>query len=133
MPSTLPVGENIKELRKDRGLSQGDLAKRVGMSQASLSEIESGRTKFPSSNNLLKIASVLGVDPNYFLGNAEKSSSANIEIDRLILSVESVEEAIIRAGQKLTPRSKAKLIAHLYESEEMSPSYVDKFVGLLSL
>lgn len=132
MSFQLSVGEKIKELRKGRGLNQGVLAKRVGMSQASLSEIESGRTKLPASNNLLKIASVLGVDPNYFLGDSEKLLPANIEINRLILSVESVEKAIIRTGQKLTPWSKAKLIAHVYESKEMSPSYIDKFVGLLS-
>lgn len=132
MSSTLSVGEKIRGLRNDRGLNQCDLAKRVGMSQASLSEIESGRTNFPASNNLLKIAAVLGVDPNYFVGASEKPSPANIEIDRLILSVESVEEAIVHADRKLAPRAKAKLIAHVYESEETSPDYIDKFVDLLS-
>lgn len=132
MSSTLPVGEKIKGLRKDRGLSQCDLAKRVGMSQASLSEIESGRTNFPASNNLLKIASVLGVDPNCFVGASEKPSPANIEIDGLVLSVESVEEAIIRTGRKLAPRAKAKLIAHVYESEETSPGCIGKFVNFLT-
>lgn len=39
------TGERIKKLRKEKGLSQAQLAAMLGIQQGSLSEIESGKTK----------------------------------------------------------------------------------------
>lgn len=43
----MSVGKNIKEMRELRNLTQEELAKKVGISQAMLSQIERG-TKNPS-------------------------------------------------------------------------------------
>ena len=52
--------EVIRKHRKEKGLSQNALSKRVGISQAFVNEIESGR-KSPSIEVLAKICEVLDI------------------------------------------------------------------------
>jgi XRE family transcriptional regulator, regulator of sulfur utilization len=66
------LGKAIKELRKQKELSQSQLAELVEISQTSLSQIESGQ-KRPSSKNLKKISSVLEIsEPMLFILATEK-------------------------------------------------------------
>jgi Predicted transcriptional regulators len=55
------LGEYIKELRNDKGLSQRDLADKAGISNGEISRIESGERKNPSPNVLMALATILGV------------------------------------------------------------------------
>jgi len=55
------LGKRIKELRKNKGLTQEQLAEFVGLETSSLSGIESGR-HFPSFSTLEKIANCLNVE-----------------------------------------------------------------------
>ena len=48
----------IQEIRKNKGLMQGFVAKQCGISQQMLSEYEKGKT-FPRANILFKIGEVL--------------------------------------------------------------------------
>lgn len=60
------LGFRIKELRKEKGLTQSFVAKELGYKYSSIiSEIESGK-KSISSENLFKLAKVLDVDINVF-------------------------------------------------------------------
>lgn len=56
----MDIGKSIRELRKKKGLSQEDLAKKVDMTQASISHIECGK-KRASDSSLKKISKALGV------------------------------------------------------------------------
>ena len=51
---------NIKEKRERLGISQKELAEKVGMSQSFLCDIEQGRSK-PSIDTALKIAEALNI------------------------------------------------------------------------
>lgn len=55
------IGENIKELRQKRKLSQEKLARLTDISLNTLTKIESGFTKRPSIQTIHKIAKVLGI------------------------------------------------------------------------
>ena len=55
----MAVGERIKELREQMGVSQNKLAKLAGMSQAAISIIESGK-KSPTVDTLGRIAQAIG-------------------------------------------------------------------------
>ena len=57
MQSTL--GENIRQARKNYGMTQTVLAERIGISKTSLSLIESGETKDPKYSIVKNIARVL--------------------------------------------------------------------------
>lgn len=59
--------EKMKELRDDRGLSQTELAKALGVSQRSISSWETGFRQ-PDFDTLEKIAKYFGVTTDYLLG-----------------------------------------------------------------
>jgi transcriptional regulator with XRE-family HTH domain len=58
------IGTKIRELRKDVGLTQGELAEDI-CTQALISRIEKGDI-YPSAATLYQISKKLGVDVNYF-------------------------------------------------------------------
>ena len=51
-------GKQIKTMRDYRGLTQSELAEQAGIRQATISDIEAGRTNF-EINTLIKICSAL--------------------------------------------------------------------------
>ena len=63
------IGRNIKYLRKSTGMTQEQLADKIGVDQKQVSRIEGGhaRAKLPT---YLQIANVFGVSIDYFLANA---------------------------------------------------------------
>lgn len=64
------VGENLRLLRGERGLSLADLAERSGVSRAMLNQIETGKSS-PTIALGWKIANGLGVSFGALLGEAE--------------------------------------------------------------
>ena len=54
------LGQKIRQLRKEKGLSLNKLAESAGVSAAYLSQLENDVSKQPSAEILLKIASALG-------------------------------------------------------------------------
>jgi transcriptional regulator with XRE-family HTH domain len=60
------LGQNIAHLRHDRGMSQVELAHRVGTSFPRISEIESGKGN-PTVKTLEKIAQALNTTPSNLL------------------------------------------------------------------
>lgn len=67
-------GTQIKKMRTQKGLSQMDLAKRAGLSQPSICDIENGITKKIYVDTAYRIAIVLGltVDALFFCDTNEK-------------------------------------------------------------
>lgn len=53
------IGDNIKKLRKKKGLSQDNLARKADMPYATFIKIESNAVKKPSVQNVAKIAEAL--------------------------------------------------------------------------
>lgn len=57
----------IRELRRARGLSQGELAERAGVGRVTVNRIESGRQRRVDLDVLEKLAAVLGVAPGLLI------------------------------------------------------------------
>ena len=55
------LAKNIKQLRKERGFSQEDLAREAGITYSALSKIEAGYSQDPRMKTVQKIAAALGV------------------------------------------------------------------------
>jgi transcriptional regulator with XRE-family HTH domain len=53
------LAENIKKLRKQRKLSQEELAKKAGVTYSTLIKLESGVNKNPTMKTLQQIAAAL--------------------------------------------------------------------------
>ena len=49
----------VKEIREEKGISQETLAKKSGVSRATISGLESGKVKITSTKTLSKIAKAL--------------------------------------------------------------------------
>lgn len=59
--SNYNLPERLKYLRSDRSLTQGELAKKAGVAQSTIAQIESGR-KDPSISTLRQIAAALDIE-----------------------------------------------------------------------
>lgn len=65
-PNGCAIGEKLLAFRKQRGLTQADVAERAGLSDRAYAEIERGTVNMRVSS-LLKICEVLRVTPNDLL------------------------------------------------------------------
>jgi transcriptional regulator with XRE-family HTH domain len=68
--------QNLKELRKNEGLSQMKLAEFCNTSPSYIGEIEIGR-KFPSMEMIEKIAEALRIEPYHLFKNFPDTSNEN--------------------------------------------------------
>lgn len=73
-------GPRIKELRKEAGITQEDLARKLGISKQTMSIYENGRE--PPYRILCKIASYFDVSTDYLLGSSNIKSPAYQVIQR---------------------------------------------------
>lgn len=78
-------GKIFKRLRQEKGLTQKELAKKLGLTQAMISSIESG-SKGASNDVELKIANFFGVTIDYLRGLTDKKEHITIEgkVDMLL-------------------------------------------------
>ena len=70
---TLP--QRLQELRKAAGLSQEDLAARLGLSRQAVSKWETGQGK-PDLDNLLRLSQLYHVSTDYILTGVQPDSPA---------------------------------------------------------
>lgn len=98
----MTVGERIKEFRINLGLTQDELAKKIGYkSRATVNKIESGEREITQSM-IKKFADALHVSPSVIMGwedFPEKTEVANIPIETvetasMIHEAENTEEII---------------------------------------
>lgn len=77
----MEFSERLKTLRKEAGLTQVDVASKLGISQPAYASWERG-VKKPTQENLVKLSKILYVSVDYLLGNTEEKSD---EIDNIEL------------------------------------------------
>lgn len=99
----IEIGMRLKEARKIRGVSQTDLAKMIGVTPSTISQIESNLI-YPSLPALLKMAEVLSIDVSSFFGdrsrNKKKFHFSATEAVEIRIGENSEDAAIAKA---LTP------------------------------
>ena len=84
--------ENIKKIRRAKGLTQEDLAARSGVSVNAISSWENGRNE-PTGSSLQAIADVLGCTTDYLSGvEGPGSAQTSTDGDRIFL-IEQLMEA----------------------------------------
>ncbi|MGY6088700.1 XRE family transcriptional regulator [Avibacterium paragallinarum] len=72
------LGERLKKVLDDKGLTQADLAEMIDTTQMAVSHIIANKTKKP--RNLLEIANALGVDPNWLrTGNSTNIINSTVK------------------------------------------------------
>ena len=86
----------LKELMKEKGVSRSDLKERVGLTETTISNINSG-LHLPSIENLKKIADALDVDIREMFNPTKENSVTHIEIGK---AKELLSEALKILGDK---------------------------------
>jgi transcriptional regulator with XRE-family HTH domain len=70
----MTVGERIRHLREQQGLSQAALARTLGASTMAINLLENGTTHAPHIERLIAIADLLGVSLDYLAGRTDDPS-----------------------------------------------------------
>lgn len=65
----MTLGRRIEERRLEVGISQAELARRVGVRQSTINSLINGDSR--TSRSLLKIARALGTTPAYLVGEVD--------------------------------------------------------------
>ncbi|MBQ9315148.1 MAG: helix-turn-helix transcriptional regulator [Clostridia bacterium] len=89
----------IKRLRKERGLTQQELASIVGITATGVSYWESGNS-MPNTSMLDKLSEYFGVTVGYLLGKEEDVNNSKMAV-------------LFRKAEKVSDEQKDKLIAIL--------------------
>lgn len=89
----MEIGIRIRKLRRERDLTQAELAARLGINKQNVSRYESGRVE-PRRNMLDKFATALGVSLDELLGSSEPEEDLpdDPEFRRLFKEVISLPE-----------------------------------------
>ena len=89
-------GEKVKLLRKERGLTQKQLAGMIGVAVSAISAYEAGY-RYPTYNGLINIARIFHVSTDYLLGiakvrNIDVSGLDENEIDAIVHMINILRE-----------------------------------------
>ncbi|OGZ06530.1 MAG: DNA-binding protein [Candidatus Lloydbacteria bacterium RIFCSPLOWO2_01_FULL_50_20] len=60
------LGKNLKRIRTEKGITQGDIVRNLGVSRSFVSNIENGKTN-PTLATITKLAKSLGVSSDELL------------------------------------------------------------------
>jgi transcriptional regulator with XRE-family HTH domain len=97
---TMTLGDKITMLRKQKNLSQGELADKVGISRDAIGKYERGDI-MPTADKAKKMADLLGVSLDFLMSDAAKEEAV-VEKDMLYRMQEV---------QKLPDNEKDKIIS----------------------
>lgn len=116
----MEFSERLKNLRRQAGLTQVEVAEKLGISQPAYASWERG-VKKPTQDNLVKIAQILNVSVDYLVGNSEEKLD---ELDNI--------ELLFRMNSKgLTDEEKAVFKKELIEFMEERKKAFDKGIRFL--
>ncbi|RBS17150.1 hypothetical protein EA94_01184 [Enterococcus faecalis] len=94
-------GPNVTRLRKEQGLTQEELAEKIGLKKQSISNIERG-VRYPTFETLEKLAQLFKATPTQLFGTPKEIavSDTSIILDR-IDEYNSKIQAVLRAEKIL--------------------------------
>lgn len=95
------TGEIIKSLRKQRGITQEQLGKVIGVQKSAIAKYEHGDVVNLKRDSIQKIADYFGVRPSYILGMTEEPFDLSPEEIGLIVSYRSSSDEIQNAVKRI--------------------------------
>jgi len=128
------IGSKVRALRTQRLWTQAELAKRLGLSQARLSEIERGLGSF-SAEHLLELLRLFNVDVSHFessppdptsqlqnalarLGARHLVESENVLPSSRIAHVNEVVLEVLDDGPGIPPEAATRVFERFYRTDE---------------
>lgn len=107
-------GDYLRELRKQAGLSQRELAQQAGIDFTYLSKIENSRVDPPGEATMRALARALGADPEDLLARARKMPR---DLKQLVAQGSSEKARLLRriAQTPMTPERVERMLRMLEE------------------
>lgn len=99
------IGSRIRLIRKLNKINQVDFSNRIGISQATLSEVEQDKYK-PSVDTIIAIAAEFGSDVKWILLGAEGSKGKIFEVNE----VNEQEAHLLQLFEKLKEMDKEEIV-----------------------
>ena len=124
------IGNTIRELRKEKKMSQSELGKFIGVSQTTVTAWETGRAE-PSSTFISKLADLFNVSTDYLLGRSDNKKKPYYELtdkekkdialqaEKLMEGIESGENLNFY-GEPATEEQKERLLIAVQTAMEMN-------------
>lgn len=112
------VLENLKEIRKQKGLTQEDLGERMGKPQSAVARLESGGVRDPRISMIFQICQALEINPADALGTAFEKFSTAPKKAHSASETESLE-SVTKAYSKLNKRQKTHFVAAINHMIEL--------------
>lgn len=103
------IGQRIRDLRKQKRMSQTELAKSAGVSQTTVTAWETGKAE-PSSSAITSLADYFDVTTDYLLGKPEMKKETDIDLDN------ALDNAVAYNGKPISDddRAMAKSLLQAY-------------------
>ncbi|MCY9674577.1 helix-turn-helix transcriptional regulator [Bacillus safensis] len=112
------LGKRITSLRKQAGLTQEELAKKLNVTRSALSQYELG-SRDPNYDLLIKIANFFDVSTDYLLTGKEHNSSVTPYkgdlMDQALKVLDSPETFIAASDGKITPEMQEYVLEYILE------------------
>ena len=83
--------ENLKALRKEKGLTQTELAKRLGVNKSIICSYEN-QERLPSLNMLVKLSHIFNVSMEYLIG---ENKNKTVDVSQLTPEQISIVASVI--------------------------------------
>ncbi|CAG9258075.1 Putative DNA-binding protein [Burkholderia diffusa] len=95
------LGEKIRTLRKQQGLTLDQLALQISASKSSIWELENKEKARPSADRIDAIAQALGVTSAYLLDDTQAEPSKNVADEAFFRKYQQLEEPVKRQLQDI--------------------------------
>ncbi|MDW7690428.1 helix-turn-helix transcriptional regulator [Flammeovirgaceae bacterium SG7u.111] len=119
------IGDNIRSIRKEKGLSMNDVAAKVGLTYPGYQQIEKGRNT--TIEKIWKIAEILEVSPSKLLGFGNDIDS--VEMDNLKGRLKD-KEKISKYLEKEVVLLKAYYLKEIGLFDDFINNYLEYFLPL---
>ncbi len=108
MKTYVKIGRKLQQAREEVGLSQEELAKKIGCTQASLSNYELGKRRLYLAD-LQRIGQLLGKQLTYFLDDSEEEDQTVDDSLIAVLKEPYMEEILVALRGLKLPQRKSVL------------------------
>lgn len=115
----MSIGQRLKQRRQELGLSQKELALRLGVSPAAVSNYESGQNAV-REDVLVKLFAVLDVDPNYLYQDAYSGGGFPVSVEEKTLVLKY--RALSATGRQTLHAVADAMAAYQAELETAAPA-----------
>ena len=106
----MTFSETSKALRKEKGLSQVQLAEALKVSKACISMIEIGKNE-PTANTLLKYADFFQCTTDYLLGREDDFGNVVVQTEKPA-PLPRDEQELLNIYQALSPAHRAQILEY---------------------